>query len=180
MEQSEGKKSDNSQIANKKTPLQKVGDFLREARQGRNLSTEELSSSLRIGKEQLIALEDGDEAALPEKVFIRAMVRRIAEKLNIDTSFILEELNERKKNEPKLTPLIKTKNIEKNKKEAKYNTLIKKETTKKNKSINPFIIVLVSGALGLLTSFMVLKYIERAQKESINLQKSEIFLYNKN
>ena len=162
MEQRESGKSDNSYIANKKSPLQKVGEFLREARQARSLSIEDLSSSLRIGKEQLIALEEGDEKSLPEKVFIRAMVRRIAEKLNLDTGFILEELNE------------------KNKKEAKYNTLIKKETTKKNKSINPFIIVLVSGALGLLTSFMVLKYIERAQKESINLQKSEIFLYNKN
>jgi len=162
LEQRESGKSDNSYIANKKSPLQKVGEFLREARQARSLSIEDLSSSLRIGKEQLIALEEGDEKSLPEKVFIRAMVRRIAEKLNLDTGFILEELNE------------------KNKKEAKYNTLIKKETTKKNKSINPFIIVLVSGALGLLTSFMVLKYIERAQKESINLQKSEIFLYNKN
>ena len=162
MEQRENGKSDNSYIANKKSPLQKVGEFLREARQARSLSIEDLSSSLRIGKEQLIALEEGDEKSLPEKVFIRAMVRRIAEKLNLDTGFILEELNE------------------KNKKEAKYNTLIKKETTKKNKSINLFTIVLVSGALGLLTSFMVLKYIERAQKESINLQKSEIFLYNKN
>ena len=162
MEQRESGKSDNSYIANKKSPLQKVGEFLREARQARSLSIEDLSSSLRIGKEQLIALEEGDEKSLPEKVFIRAMVRRIAEKLNLDTGFILEELNE------------------KNKKEAKYNTLIKKETTKKNKSINPFIIVLVSGALGLLTSFMVLKYIERAQKESINLQKREIFLYKKN
>ena len=162
MEQRESRKSDNSYIANKKSPLQKVGEFLREARQARSLSIEDLSSSLRIGKEQLIALEEGDEKSLPEKVFIRAMVRRIAEKLNLDTGFILEELNE------------------KNKKEAKYNTLIKKETTKKNKSINPFIIVLVSGALGLLTSFMVLKYIERAQKESVNPQKSEIFLYNKN
>ena len=162
MEQRENGKSDNSYIANKKSPLQKVGEFLREARQARSLSIEDLSSSLRIGKEQLIALEEGDEKSLPEKVFIRAMVRRIAEKLNLDTGFILEELNE------------------KNKKEAKYNTLIKKETTKKNKSINPFIIVLVSGALGLLTSFMVLKYIERAQEESINLQKSEIFLYKKN
>jgi len=162
LEKNEGRKSDNYYIANKKFPLQKVGEFLREARQGRNLSLEDLSSSLRIGKEQLIALEEGDEKSLPEKVFIRAMVRRIAEKLNLDTGFILEELNE------------------KNKKEAKYNTLIKKETTKKNKSINLFTIVLVSGALGLLTSFMVLKYIERAQKESINLQKSEIFLYNKN
>ena len=162
MEQRESGKSDNSYIANKKSPLQKVGEFLREARQARSLSIEDLSSSLRIGKEQLIALEEGDEKSLPEKVFIRAMVRRIAEKLNLDTGFILEELNE------------------KNKKEAKYNTLIKKETTKKNKSINLFTIVLVSGALGLLTSFMVLKYIERAQKESINLQKTEIFLYNKN
>ena len=162
MEQRENGKSDNSYIANKKSPLQKVGEFLREARQARSLSIEDLSSSLRIGKEQLIALEEGDEKSLPEKVFIRAMVRRIAEKLNLDTGFILEELNE------------------KNKKEAKYNTLIKKETTKKNKSINQFIIVLISGALGLLTSFMVLKYIERAQKDSINLQKSEIFIYNKN
>ena len=162
MEQRENGKSDNSYIANKKSPLQKVGEFLREARQARSLSIEDLSSSLRIGKEQLISLEEGDEKSLPEKVFIRAMVRRIAEKLNLDTGFILEELNE------------------KNKKEAKYNTLIKKETTKKNKSINQFIIVLISGALGLLTSFMVLKYIERAQKESINLQKSEIFIYNKN
>ena len=162
MEQRESGKSDNSYIANKKSPLQKVGEFLREARQARSLSIEDLSSSLRIGKEQLISLEEGDEKSLPEKVFIRAMVRRIAEKLNLDTGFILEELNE------------------KNKKEAKYNTLIKKETTKKNKSINLFTIVLVSGALGLLTSFMVLKYIERAQKESINLQKSEIFIYNKN
>ena len=162
MEQRNSGKSDNSYIANKKSPLQKVGEFLREARQARSLSIEDLSSSLRIGKEQLIALEEGDEKSLPEKVFIRAMVRRIAEKLNLDTGFILEELNE------------------KNKKEAKYNTLIKKETTKKNKSINLFTIVLVSGALGLLTSFMVLKYIERAQKESINLQKSEIFIYNKN
>ena len=162
MEQRENGKSDNTYIANKKSPLQKVGEFLREARKARNLSIEDLSSSLRIGKEQLIALEEGDEKSLPEKVFIRAMIRRIAEKLNLDTSFILEELNE------------------KNKKEDKYNTLIKKETTKKNKSIHPFITVLVSGALGLLTSFMVLKYIERAQKESINLQKSEIFIYNKN
>ena len=74
MENSKEKKSDNSYIANRKSPLQKVGEFLREARQGRNLSIEDLSSSLRIGKEQLIALEQGDENSLPEKVFIRAMV----------------------------------------------------------------------------------------------------------
>ena len=162
MEQSESKKSDNYYIAKKKSPLQKVGEFLREARQGRNISVEDLSSSLRIGKEQLIALEEGDEKSLPERVFIRAMVRRIAEKLNLDTSFIFEELNEKKKNEPKYTPVIK------------------EENPKKNRTSNPFSMVILSGTLGLITSIMVLKYIERAQTDSIDSQKSEILLLDKN
>ena len=162
MEPSEGTKSDNSYIANKQSPLQKVGEFLREARQGRNLSVEDLSSSLRIGKEQLIALEEGDENSLPERVFIRAMVRRIAERLNLDTSFILEELNEKKKNEPK------------------YNHVIKNENPKKNKNLNPFGMVILSGSLGLLTSIMVLKYIEKTQDAPVNSQKSDIFLLNRN
>ena len=160
MEQSEGIKGDNTYIADKKSPLQKVGEFLREARQGRNLSVEDLSSSLRIGKEQLIALEEGDEKSLPEKVFIRAMVRRIAEKLKLDTSFILEELNEKKKNV------------------AKSNPVINKKNTKKNRKFNPLSMVILSGALGLFTSIMVLKYIERVENDPINPQQSEIFLSN--
>ena len=161
MEQSEGKKSDESYIANQKSPLQKVGEFLREGRQGRNLSVEDLSSSLRIGKEQLIAIEEGDENSLPEKVFIKAMVRRIAEKLNLDTSFIFEELNEKKKNEINYTPLIK------------------KENPKNTKILHPYIILFLSGALGLLTSIMIIKYIEWTQNNSINQQKSEVFLLKK-
>ena len=161
MKKNEERKSGSSHVANTKTPLQKVGDFLREARQGRNLSIEDLSSSLRIGQEQLIALEEGDENSLPERVFIRAMVRRIAEKLNLDTSFILEELNEKKKDAPSYSPLIK------------------KENPKKNNYFNPFSMVILSGALGILASIMVLKYIERNQNDSISLQKSEIFSLDK-
>ena len=158
MEKSEGKKSDSNHVANKKNALKTVGDFLREARQGRNLSVEDLSSSLRIGKEQLIALESGDESALPEKVFIRAMVRRIAEKLNLDTSFILDELNEKKKNLPKPTQLIK-----------KKNAIIERD-------LNTFGMVIISGALGLLTSIILLKYIQRVQNDSIIPQQNNIFL----
>ena len=64
-----------------KTPLEKAGSFLKEARQGRNISIEELSGSLRIGKEQLIALENGQEDLLPEMVFVKAMIRRVSENL---------------------------------------------------------------------------------------------------
>ena len=161
MEKSEERKSDRTHVANKQPPLQTVGEFLREARQGRNLSIEDLSSSLRIGKEQLIALESGDESALPEKVFIRAMVRRIAEKLNLDTSFILEEFNEKKNNA------------------SKPNPVIKKKTTKKDRSFNPLSMVILSGALGLLTSLILLKYIQGVQNDSINPQRSDIFLLDK-
>ena len=161
MEKSEERKSDSNHVANKKSALRTVGDFLREARQSRNLSVEDLSSSLRIGKEQLIALESGDESALPEKVFIRAMVRRIAEKLNLDTSFILEELNEKENNEPKPSPVIKKKN------------------TRKKRNFNPFSIVILSGALGLFTSIMLVKYIQKGENDSINRQRSDIFLLDK-
>jgi len=161
LEKREERKSGSSHVANKKSALRNVGEFLREARQGRNLSVEDLSSLLRIGKEQLIALESGDESALPEKVFIRAMVRRIAEKLNLDTSFILEELNEKKDNEPKPNPVIKKKN------------------TRKNKNFNPFVFIILSGALGLFTSIMLVKYIQKGENDSINPQRSDIFLLDK-
>ncbi len=162
MEKSEERKSDSIHVANKKSALRNVGEFLREARQSRNLSVEDLSSSLRIGKEQLIALESGDESALPEKVFIRAMVRRIAEKLNLDTSFILEELNENKGNKSKPSPVIKKKN------------------TRKNKNFNTLSMVILSGALGLISSIMLLKYIQGVQNDSMNPQRGDIFLLNKN
>ena len=162
MEQSEGLKSDNFCVAKKESPLQKVGEFLREARQGRNLSVEDLSSSLRIGKEQLMALEKGDEQSLPEKVFIRAMVRRIAEKLNLDTSFILDELNEKKEKVPE------------------PNLLIKKKISKKKRNLNPLGMIILSGTLGLFSSIIALKYIQRVQNDSINLQQSNIFLLEKN
>ena len=161
MEKSESKKGDNSYIANKKSSLQKVGEFLKEARQGRNLSLEDLSSSIRIGKEQLIALEEGDENSLPERVFIRAMVRRIAEKLDLDTNFIFEELNEKKKSEPK------------------HNPIRKKENPKKNQIFNTFSMIILSGTLGLLTSIMVLKFIERVENSSFNTQRSDIFFLEK-
>ena len=70
--------------------------------------------------------------------------------------------NERKKNEPK------------------YNPLIKKENPRRNKSLNPFTMVILSGALGLFTSIMVVRYFEANQNNSINSQKSEIFLLDKN
>ena len=149
MKKSELGNSEEKKFSKEKTSLQKVGEFLKEARQGRNLSIEDLSSSLRIGQEQLIALEAGDEKSLPEKVFIKAMVRRIAEKLNLDISFILEELNGR---------IIKS---------MEYKPVQKNNTSLKKNKLNPIIIVIIPGILGLITSLLTLKYFEQEQQQSI-------------
>ena len=162
MEKSEQGKSEKKNPPKEKTSLQKVGEFLREARRGRNLSIEDLSSSLRIGQEQLIALESGDEKSLPEKVFIKAMVRRIAEKLNLDTTFILEELNGR---------FIKS---------IEYKPLQKNNTYLNQKKLNPIIMVIIPGILGLITSLLTLKYFEKEQQQSINSYQIQInTLYSK-
>ena len=81
--------------------------------------------------------------------------------MNLDTSFILEELNEKKYNESKPS-------------------LIKKKNTRKKRNFNPFSMVILSGALGLFSSIMLLKYIQKGQNDSINLQRGDIFLLNKN
>ena len=124
------------------SPLKKVGDFIREARQGRSLSIEELSGSLRIGQEQLTALENGQEDLLPEKVFVKAMIRRVSEKLDLDTNFILEEFNGR--------------NLD-SKRQYAVNKL------KSKKTITPAllsIVILISATLGVIASFLTINFLE--------------------
>jgi len=71
--------------------LKRIGNFIKEARLSRNQSIEELASDLKIGTHQLEAIEEGNEENLPEKVFVKAMVRRISQKLKLDTEFLMDE-----------------------------------------------------------------------------------------
>ena len=57
--------------------LKRIGNFIKEARLSKNRSIEELASDLKIGTHQLEAIEEGNEDKLPEKVFVKAMIRRI-------------------------------------------------------------------------------------------------------
>tara|TARA_B100000700_G_scaffold304350_1_gene376911 strand:- start:282 stop:761 length:480 start_codon:yes stop_codon:yes gene_type:complete len=127
-----------------KSRLGKVGAFIKEARQARSLSIEDLSSSLRIGQEQLIALENGQEELLPESVFVKAMIRRISEKLNLDTKFIIEEYQGRKVDINKI-----------------YENSPAKPTKKEAYKIIP-IMIISSGLLGLIASSFTLNYIKES------------------
>ena len=124
--------------------LKRIGNFIKEARLSRDQSIEELASDLKIGAHQLVAIEEGNEDKLPEKVFIKAMIRRISQKLKLDTEFIMDEFKTERK-------------------EVKIEEIVE-EVSKKNykssqtKDLNPvgfLIFILISGILGLTASSLI-------------------------
>ncbi|MCT0251364.1 helix-turn-helix domain-containing protein [Synechococcus sp. CS-197] len=72
--------------------LESVGIQLRSAREAAGLSAAQLADSLHMGHEQLDALERGDRERLPEPVFIKAMTRRVAARLQLDADPLIHEL----------------------------------------------------------------------------------------
>ena len=147
-------KSDN--IPNNNSSLKRIGNFIKEARISRNQSIEELASDLKIGGHQLQAIEDGNEDLLPEKVFIKAMVRRISEKLKIDTEFIMSEFKTERK-EVKIEEIVQ---------EVSAKAHKKKKVKHKN-SLGVFIFILLSGILGLLASSLIFNIISNSFEEKI-------------
>ena len=76
--------------------LKKIGNFIKEARLSKNQSVNELASDLKISEQQLKAIEEGRDDLLPEKVFVKAMIKKISEKLKIDTNDLINEFNHQK------------------------------------------------------------------------------------
>ena len=76
----------------KATGLVQAGRQLAEARAAAGLSQEQLAGQMHMGVEQLAALERGDQDALPEPVFIKAMVRRLSSHLGLDADVIVQVL----------------------------------------------------------------------------------------
>ena len=128
-------------------PLKRIGNLIKEARLSRDQSVEELASDLKIGSHQLKAIEEGNEEELPEKVFVKAMVRRISQKLKLDTEFIMNEFKTERQE-------IKIEEIE----EIVEEVAKKTNNTIKSKDLSPlgfWILILISGFLGLIASSLI-------------------------
>ena len=127
--------------------LKRIGNFIKEARVSREQTIEELASELKIGSHQLKAIEEGDEENLPEKVFVKAMVRRISQKLKLDTEFIMDEFKTERK-EVKIEEIVE----EVSKKNYK---------SRQSKNLNPvgfLTFILISGFLGLIASSLIFNF----------------------
>lgn len=74
--------------------LVQLGERLGQARRDQGLSLEELADRLRLGSEQLMALEAGDHTHLPEAVFVVAQAKRVAGALGIDVSQQISDLQQ--------------------------------------------------------------------------------------
>lgn len=71
--------------------LQSIGAYLRQVRQDQGLPLEVLANQIFIRPALLNALESGNDAELPEPVFIQGFIRRYAEALGLDGQTIAQE-----------------------------------------------------------------------------------------
>lgn len=137
--------------------LQRIGNFIKEARTNRNQSINELASDLKISVQQLKAIEEGKVDLLPEIIFVKAMVKRISEKLKLDTNFIMGEFNN--KNE-----------------EIKIEELSEEvEKTPIKLPVGFFITIIISGMVGLFTSSYIFNILSDMKFES---NKTNIIIKN--
>ena len=130
--------------------LKRIGNFIKEARLSRDQSIDELASILKIGAHQLKAIEDGNQEHLPEIVFVKAMVRRISQKLKLDTEFIMNE-------------------FKKDRKDVKIEEIVEEVSnkSKQSKKRNPIsfgILILISGFLGILASSLIINFLSDSFK----------------
>ena len=125
--------------------LQKIGNFIKEARLSRNQSVSELATDLKISIQQLKAIEEGREDLLPESVFVKAMVKRISERLKLDTSFIESELD-------KPEDTVKIEEIIEEVSNSKKNKYFKKS------QLAFFALIAISGIIGYLFSSLIFNF----------------------
>jgi len=84
----------NPSSAGANDPLVVLGQSLRQAREQQGLSAAALAAQLRMGEEQLQALESGDPERLPELVFVIAQARRVAAALGIDATSLVAPIKQ--------------------------------------------------------------------------------------
>ena len=126
-------------------PLLKIGNLIREARLSRNQSVSELAADLKISTQQLKSIEEGREDLLPESVFVKAMIKRISERLKLDTSFIESELD-KPKDEIKIEEITGDISNSRENKDSKKSQLAF------------FALIAISGIIGYLFSSLIFNF----------------------
>jgi len=138
---------------NKDMSLKNIGNTIKEARISKNQSVNELASNLKISEQQLKAIEEGREDLLPEKVFVKAMIKKISEKLNIDINDLMKEFNYQKE-QIKIEEIVED---------------VQKKVNTKNSITLIFVFnIFIAGLIGFLGSSYIYNVIANIGNESDN------------
>ena len=89
-----GEASGSIDVGSEPSALKLLGTFLREERERKGITSATLAAQLRMGEEQLHALEAGDASRLPELVFVIAQARRVADALAVDVNPLVGPLKQ--------------------------------------------------------------------------------------
>lgn len=71
-----------------------IGERLKEARETKDISLDNLQEITKIQKRYLVAIEEGEFHVLPGKFYARAFIREYASAVGLDSSELLEDHNE--------------------------------------------------------------------------------------
>src|ERR1700733_16024802 len=74
--------------------MKELGLLLKQKREEKKVTLEEVSLATKIGVRILQALEDGDLEKLPPKAFVRGFIQSYAKYLNLDVKEILAKFQE--------------------------------------------------------------------------------------
>lgn len=74
--------------------MKEAGEMLKKAREAKNLSLHEIGLSLKINPKTLQAIEEGDMAKLPQKIFLRGFIKSYAQFLKLDVAEVLRASQE--------------------------------------------------------------------------------------
>jgi len=131
--------------------LKKIGNTIKEARLSKKQSVNELASNLKISEQQLNAIEEGRDDLLPEKVFVKAMIKKISENLKLDINDMMNEFNHQKE-QIKIEEIVED---------------VQKKVKKKNSFTLIFVFnIFISGLIGFLASSYIYNFFANINNES--------------
>ncbi len=72
--------------------MTELGNRLKEAREEKGMSLDDLQAATKIQKRYLTALEEGNYDIIPGKFYVRAFIKQYAEAVGLDSELLFEEL----------------------------------------------------------------------------------------
>lgn len=99
--------------------METIGQILKNAREKKGLTVEELEASTHIVAKFIKALENEDFTVLPGEIYVKGFIKNLSDKLSLDSNMVLERYNYQKNGAKSEQELLKNNKFSKKSKENK-------------------------------------------------------------